>query len=239
MTQNARPIHNVLGRKHDHTSITFRPLRSSHPPEPKECVEPRRVRSRAGQRLALDEVGCGHSAKRRSSSSAGRSLRCGDRMPRTARYATSTRLCERDGALSHANKKPHTARKGQNEAVDNFQSRCLTVILAPCFLGDPPLQITKFSEPESHFMSLLPRASFLLAGWPTVGHPRRSVAKYPARPLWSARRPWAPRAAGVESFEDRPAAEGRRDLGNRPKFELLEDTGKIPYVIATAVREGR
>lgn len=35
----ARPVHNVLAFKHDHTLITVRPLRSSQPPEPKECVE--------------------------------------------------------------------------------------------------------------------------------------------------------------------------------------------------------
>lgn len=92
------------------------------------------------------------------------------------------------------------------------------------------MQISRFSESESHFMSLLPRASFLLAGWPRVGHLHRSVAKYLARqaPL-ECRPPRAPRAAGVESFEDRPATEGRRDLGNRPKFELHEGTGKISY----------
>lgn len=35
---------------------------------------------------------------------------------------------------------------------------------------------------------------------------------------------------GLESFEDRPAADGRRDWGNRPKFGLLEGTGKISYM---------
>lgn len=64
--------------------INDRPASSLVPTSGAEGVcGARRVQSRAGQRLALDEVGCGHSAKRRSSSSAGRSLRRGDGMPHT------------------------------------------------------------------------------------------------------------------------------------------------------------
>lgn len=129
-------MHDVLVCKHGLTMITTRPLPSSQPPEPKEDVEQRRVQSRAGRRLAPEQVDGG--------------IRQGDgarprlvgpfarrREPHTTKYMPLTFLASKMVCITHANKK-HTARECQNEAVDNIQSRCLTVTLAPCFLGDPP-----------------------------------------------------------------------------------------------------
>lgn len=65
----------------------------------------RRVQPGAGQRLALDEVGCGIRQRRRSSSSAGRSLRRGDGVPHNHQNTPSASPCERDGVVSHANKR--------------------------------------------------------------------------------------------------------------------------------------